>query len=509
MPDTLIEMFRQTVAEHGSLASVVDGNSRLSYRQLDEQSSEIAAIVRKAGIGPGDRVGILKRKTAEAVASIWGVLKSGGAYVPLDPKWGSTRLSSILQDANMAVILVDRALSPRLQEAAGACPSWSVIDMPAGDLLVSTKTESAPAAPMTCKLSSPAYVLYTSGSTGAPKGVQHTHASALAFVQWAAAAFALSSNDRLSCHAPLHFDLTIFDLFAAARAGACVVLIPDAAALFPLEVTSIIQREKITVWYSVPFALMQLLARGKLPERQESLREVIFAGERFPPVQLRQLAQAVPKARLTNLFGPTETNVCAYYHLAAGDIESDEFCPIGQACPYASLAVVDQLGNEVSEDEIGELLVAGDSVMTGYLNRPALNDEVFVTRLNQDTPRSYFRTGDRVTAPGSKPIRFHGRIDRQVKIRGFRLELDEIEAALVNCTGVRAAAAWLQTTSDGMAELRAAVESERRDDPSALTRQIRRQLPAAAVPEEISVLTQLPRTVTGKVDYGALAKQSA
>ena len=163
----------------------------------------------------------------------------------------------------------------------------------------------------------PAYVLYTSGSTGIPKGVQHTHASALAFVRWAAAQFDISSHDRLSCHAPFHFDLTIFDLFVAAMTGACVVLIPEEAALFPFQVASILESERITVWYSVPFALTQLVSHGNLAARRLALRELIFAGERFPPRQLLGLAAAVPGVRYRTS-GPTETNVCAYHHLTSG-----------------------------------------------------------------------------------------------------------------------------------------------------------------------------------------------
>jgi acyl-coenzyme A synthetase/AMP-(fatty) acid ligase len=211
---------------------------------------------------------------------------------------------------------------------------------------------------------------------------------------------------------------------------------------------------------------------------------------------------------LTNLFGPTETNVFAYHHLALDDLASDEFCPIGTPCPYSLVSVVDINGDEVKPGDVGELFVGGSSVMTGYLNRPELNQKAFVARVAAGKTERFFRTGDLATAPSDGPMRFHGRIDRQVKVRGFRVELDEIEGALANCVGVIAAAAWVDSDSNGFAEVRAAVAL---DPASALTghhliEQVRSCLAQAAVPAHVSVLADLPRSINGKVDYAALAK---
>jgi amino acid adenylation domain-containing protein len=425
---------------------------------------------------------------------------------------GPNRLAAVLQDAGLAALVVESALVSKLQGlvTSGLSP-WLADATTDGDILsFPNPTGSSSSSDSIASTDvAPAYILYTSGSTGVPKGVQQTHASALAFVTWAATEFDVSSNDRLSCHAPLHFDLTIFDLFVAALTGACVVLIPEDVAMFPRQVASLIEAERITVWYSVPFALMQLVKHDSLKGRRLALREVIFAGERFPPLQLRQLASILPGIRLTNLFGPTETNVCTYHHLTPDDLASDDFCPIGWPCPYASIVVIDENGNKVAPSEAGELLVGGASVMTGYLNRPELNEQVFVTRTADGKAERFFRTGDLVTTPETGPMRFHGRVDRQVKVRGFRIELDEIEAALANCAGVIAAAAWVDNDSNGFAEVRAAVAT----NPLATTLtndglilQIRSYLNQAAVPTQVFVLPELPRSVNGKVDYAALAR---
>jgi amino acid adenylation domain-containing protein len=514
MSESLAGVFRQTARSFGDRPAVVGPGGTVSYAELDSMSDDIAATLRSVGASDGARVGIFRRKDVGTVASIYGALKAGAAYVPIDTKMGPNRLAAVLNDAGLAALCVEPALGQRLKALAtdGLSP-WLADASEHGTILsFPGRSASPPAGDGASPAGSPpAYVLYTSGSTGVPKGVQHTHASALAFVSWAADEFGVTSNDRLSCHAPLHFDLTTFDLFVAAMTGACVVLVPDDLAIFPLQVASLIEAERITVWYSVPFALIQLLQHGRLAGRRLALREVIFAGERFPPAQLRQLASVLPEVRLTNLFGPTETNVCTYHRLTPDDVASDEFCPIGMPCPYTLVAVVDEAGREVAPGETGELLVGGGSVMTGYLNRPELNERVFVTRMTDGKPERFFRTGDLVTTPEAGPIRFHGRGDRQVKVRGFRIELDEIEAALANCAGVVAAAAWVEQDGHGFAEVRAAVSVDPASAPPTadeLILQLRRHLNQAAVPARATVLSDLPRTANGKVDYAALAKSA-
>jgi amino acid adenylation domain-containing protein len=504
MSESLTAIFRRTVRDFGNRPAVAGPNRTISYAELDSISDGIAGSLRKIGIRPGARVGILRRKSIETVAGIYGALKAGCAYVPIDSKMGIDRLAAVLNDAGLAALIIEPLLMPKFQELIAKNLTPRLANAASyGEIL----RFSNPAEELS-PVNDLAYILYTSGSTGIPKGVQHSHASALAFVSWATTEFALSCSDRLSCHAPFHFDLTTFDLFCAAMAGACVVLIPDEVVMFPGQVASLIEKEAITVWYSVPFALIQMVERGNLAGRRQALREVIFAGERFPPAQLRRLAATLPEVELTNLFGPTETNVCTYHRLSPDDLASDEFCPIGRPCPYASVVVIDADGNEAGAGEMGELLVGGSSLMAGYLNRPELNKNVFVTRPTSGRPERFFRTGDLVTAPAGGPIRFHGRVDRQVKVRGFRIELDEIESALANCAGVVAAAAWVKNDSNGFAEVRAAVAAGSAsagltgDD---LIVQVRGALAQAAVPAQVLVLNDLPRSVNGKIDYAALA----
>lgn len=506
MSESLAAALRRTAARHGERPAVVGPDQTLSYAELRTRAERVAATLRQLGVAPGGRVGLLRSKNAETVALLYGILEAGCAYVPIDTRMGAERLAAVLADAELAALAVEPSFKPRLLELARmGLARWLDAAREAEGIF-----SFATLRPVPCE-DDLAYILYTSGSTGRAKGVQHTHASAFAFADWAAAAFGLSPEDRLSCHAPLHFDLTTFDLFAALLTGAAVVLVPEDLALFPRQLAAWIEAEGITVWYSVPFALIELVLRGGLAGRRLRLREVIFAGERFPPGELRRLAAAVPAARLSNLFGPTETNVCTYHHLSSPDLASDELCPIGKACPYALTLIVDEDGSEVAAGESGELWVGGGSVMTGYLHRAELNARVFVTRRVGEASERFFRTGDLVSRDHQQVMRFHGRADRQVKVRGFRLELDEIEAELGGCPGVRAAAAWVERDERGFAELLAAVASQESEAPpraEQLTERLRSRLPQAAVPSQILVLAELPRTGNGKIDYAALAQDA-
>jgi amino acid adenylation domain-containing protein len=356
-----------------------------------------------------------------------------------------------------------------------------------------------------------AYVIYTSGSTGTPKGVMISHANALAFVNWAAAEFAVSAGDRLSSHAPLHFDLSIFDLYAAMKAGASVSLVPDGTSTFPVRLAEWIVKNEISIWYSVPSILTLLLLKGGI-ERADlaRLRLVLFAGEVFPTKYLRELLRALPRAAFANLYGPTETNVVTWYPVPPLDGAGDEPIPIGRACANSEIFLVDDEGRLVEEPGVpGELYARGPTIAQGYWGDPEKTARTFVANPFQPnfTERVY-RTGDIVARDPGGELRLLGRRDRMVKSRGYRIELDEIETVLYAHPEVKEAAVVAIPDELAGNVIRAFVAPETLAV-AALREHCLGRLPRYMVPESFEVRAELPKTSTGKVDRPTLARESA
>lgn len=494
----------------------------LTYEELSCRSSSLARLLIQQGVKRGDRVGFYMEKSLEAVVAIYGIMKAGAAYVPIDPHAPISRVAFIIHDCGIQHLISSETKIGQLQELMEKKVALdSVIGVRSKDALpvrciAWEEVYQAPprvAACVTATEMDLAYILYTSGSTGDPKGVMHTHRSALSFAQWAATTFMLGSEDRVSNHAPYHFDLTILDLFSSASVGASTIIIPEDVARLPASLASLMSKEKLTVWYSVPFALIQLLQRGGLESRDlTSLRCVLFAGEPFPPKHLRQLMQRLPQSSFFNLYGPTETNVCTFYKVAPMRENEERPLPIGQACANTELLVVDGEDQPVAPGDIGELLVRGPSTMPGYWNRPELTNRAFFRRSAMPPfQEDFYRTGDMVQRGADGNYQLLGRKDRQVKIRGFRIELDEIEVALLSHAQVEEAAVYLRLDVEEMASIEAAVVAK----PGAattsieLSRYLSERLPSYATPNRILIVDQLPRTATDKIDRRALRDQAS
>ncbi len=318
-------------------------------------------------------------------------------------------------------------------------------------------------------------------------------------------------EDTLSNHAPLHFDLTVFDLYLSALVGATVVPVPDEITYLGAELSSFIDREGISVWYSVPSALT-LLARtlpgpGALPR----LRTVVFAGEVFPTKELRRLRELLPDVSLWNLYGPTETNVCTYYRVT--DLPEDDRVPIpiGRACENTEVFALRDDGQLAGVGEEGELFVRGTGVMDGYWGRPEKTAEVLVANpLPGGTRDMAYRTGDLVRLRPDGDYEFLGRRDHQIKSRGYRIELGDIEAALAaNQEFLESAAIAVPHDDWGTAIVAWVVP---RNGSEVTERSVRRYvatvLPRYMVPARVEVVEALPRTSNGKIDRQRLIDRS-
>ena len=480
---TLLDYLAHAAAHHPHQVAVADSSGEISYAELATRSTTLAAALCRAGAGPGQRVVFHLPPGHKAVIAIWAILKTGAAYVPIDPACPPARLATLLTRIQPQVVITPfpvtcTASSVDIQAAYGDPEPFPAIRPHPDD---------------------PAYILHTSGSTGVPKGVVLTHTNATAFVNWAVQEFDLGPTDRIAGHAPTHFDLSILDIFGAAKAAATLLPVPASARIFGAQLAAFLRHSRTTVLYCVPTALT-MLSTAATSHDLTQLRCVLFAGEVCPPSTLRTMAALAPHAQYANLYGPTETNVCTYYRLTPADLHRATL-PIGYPLPGVSARVMATPDREAEPEEPGELYVTGPTVAAGYWNDPQQTATRFLT-----TPagRTY-RTGDVVTRAHDGLLYFHGRLDRQIKTRGHRVELDEVEAALRAHPQVNDAVVFAVADPAITNRLIAAVVTTGDITTGQLRKACADFLPAYAIPTAVYLLEQLPLTSTGKLDRAAVS----
>src|SRR5438874_6462681 len=489
-----------------------EGDS-IRYDELMHLSDRVRDRLCRIGVKPRDRVGMCLRKSADGIACIFGIMKAGAAYVPVDPTAPASRNAFIFQNCGIKVLMVEERLETGLRERfreVGFAPRFIVLDgIGAGRQLTQSldKLQAVdPAPPVASVVPSPAelaYILYTSGSTGQPKGVMLSHGNAGCFVDWCSDVFRPDEHDRFSSHAPFHFDLSILDIYVSLKHGATLVIVEEQLGKEPARLAPWIAEKKLTVWYSAPSILSLTAQFGKLEQYDySSLRLVLFAGEVFPIKYLKLLKSLWRHPRYFNLYGPTETNVCTFYEVPELIPESqNEPVPIGKACPYCEPLVVSETGSEVGAGGEGELCISGPSVLQGYWNLRENTAKAFL--LGRDT--RWYRTGDIVVELPDGNYKFLGRRDRMIKKRGYRIELGEIEAALYRHLAIKEAAV-LAFPDDNGVPIKAFVSARNGSKLSIieLKKFCSENLPLYMVPDLFCCLESLPKTSTDKIDYQKL-----
>lgn len=484
-------LVRASAARTPDRVAVCGWDGDITYAELDALADVLGQRLRRIGVEAGDRVGLWLDKSVLAVAAMQACLRIGAVYVPVDPLSPTPRANTIVRDAGARVVVTDehrvaKAEAPTMQVATGE-EGWRAL-MRGGERLAEHHS------PAETEL---AYILYTSGSTGTPKGVCISHLNARAFIDWGVEALELSAEDRFSSHAPFHFDLSVLDLYGAFAVGACVCLLTESAASSPRRLVDYARREQISVWYSVPSALILMMQSGGLFEGEREAPEweprvFCFAGESFPIAHLRALRERWTRARFFNLYGPTETNVCTAYEVVDIAPERTHPVPIGRACSGDEVWVQTDSGERAGPGERGELYVSGPTVMLGYWGR--------------EPHVGPYPTGDIVRLEDNGELYFIGRRDHMVKVRGHRVELGEIEAALGLQDSICDVAVVVRG-SGLTAKLVAVIEVEGERAPSllALKRACAERLPHYMIIDQVEVVDALPRTRNGKIDRRALA----
>jgi amino acid adenylation domain-containing protein len=486
--------------------AIVEQDRQMTLAELRAEALAISATLRQNGMAAGDRVALVLDKSRDAIVALYGALLAGAVYIPVPPSWPRARIDAALR-ASGARIVVVRDGDDGVGKARLLIPATGVVvDWPTADAIRAARNDG----PARCDPSSPAFILFTSGSTGTPKGVTISHSAAGAFIDWTAREFRLGPDDRLACPSPLSFDLSTFDVLNIARSGSACVLLPEPTRWVPRLLFQAIAELGVTVWYSVPSALAAVSDTPEVVrDRLSCVRVLLLAGEVFPPRLAVALRAACPRARILNLYGPTETNVVTWYELPA-DVDPDRSVPIGTACPYALISIGPDVGaagdraTRGGEATIGELLLAGRSTMLGYWNREADTARAFI-ETGEGTGRvRYYRSGDRVSRLPGGQLHYIGRTDRQIKRRGIRIEPEEIEHVLGRHAAVAEAA--VVATSDNPPVVSAFVRLAPGLPATADDLQLHcaTLLPSSMLPDRIVILAVMPRGSRGKVDHGKL-----
>ena len=500
---TLHALFEARAAAAPDAVALIGGDARVSYRALDRRANTVARALRGRGVAPGQCVGVHLDRGADAVAAILGVLKAGAAYLPLDPAYPAERLAYMLNDAGARVVLSSPALAPVAAPGVAVLPiggAWN--EDAADDANVPATTGAADAA----------YRVYTSGSTGLPKGVAATHRGVVNRVWWMQGAYPWAAGEVACQKTALSFVDAVAETFAPLLAGVPLAIVADDYAKDPRRLAAALAAHGVTRVVLVPSLLRALLeTHPNLGARLPSLRLCVSSGERLPAELCAAFRAAAPGVRLLNLYGSSEVAADATCYDTAELAADAATVPVGRPIANTRVYVLDAALQPLPAGVPGEVWVGGDGVALGYPGRPELTAERFVTDpFSADPAARLYRTGDvgRMRADGVLELR--GRADAQVKVRGVRVEPGEVEAALAAHPSVRQAVVIAREDVPGEARLVAYVTGNG-EAPSAvvLRAHLAARLPAFLVPSAFVALDALPLTPSGKVDRRALPAPEA
>lgn len=477
---------------------------QLSYRELDERSSQLARHLLSLGIGEGSRVGVLLDKNADLIVTLLATLKTGAAYIPLDPAYPAARVRSILEDAEPVRILSQEKF--RASFASVSMP-LDICDSPEWQNAVSKNSRSAPK--LKISPDAAAYAIFTSGSTGEPKAALTSHRSVLRLFEHAQDLYGFNERDVWTLFHSYCFDFSVWEIWGALLFGARLCVVPTEISRSAADFYELLVKEKVSVLNATPSAFMPLMRRHlRGPGDDLSLRYAILGGE---SLDLRLLSgwferRGYESPRLINGYGPTECTIFTSFKFIGPEDLVTPISNIGREIKDLSVVICDASLGAVAPGESGELLIAGPGVSLGYIKRPELSAEKFVQR----DGKLYYRSGDKVRRLASGDLEYLGRLDSQIKLRGYRIELSEIESVLAMQEGVSQAAACL--TGEGVAarietwlvlkeNASSATEKELKD-------RLKTLLPDYMVPTRIHFVASLPLNAHGKLDRAQLAKLS-
>ena len=433
MIKNILQMLEKTARIFPEKTAFSDVNGGITYKEVAADAKSIGTCISETG-QKGKAVAVILDKSKEALVSYMGVVYSGNFYVPIDTKMPNDRIKKILDTVEPCVILADEKNYERSHKLGSKA---RIIQY--GDAI---KTHSDEEALLMIRRKSidtdPIYALFTSGSTGIPKGVVCCHRSVIDYADWLTDTFSFNEETIFGNQTQFYFSMSVLDIYATIRSGAELHIIPQNLFTFPVKLLEHMNEYRVNTVYWVPTALctvanLKALDRVQMPY----LKKILFAGEPMPVKQLNIWRRHLPDALYANLFGPTEITDIGLYYIVNRTFSDDDSLPIGTVCDNVDILILDENDKEADEGEKGELCIRGSFLALGYYNNPEKTSEVFVQNpLNKHYPEVIYRTGDIVSINTLGELMYHGRKDYQIKHRGNRIELGEIESAAGRMDGI-------------------------------------------------------------------------
>ena len=501
MQINILEYLDRTVKDHPQKTAIIDGERRISFRQLNDQASSLALELNK--FGHINRVfAVFLPKSIECILSDIAVTYSGNAYMNLDINNPGTRIKNILDLVHPEAIITNNKQLKKVHEISSDIP---IINIEEVELNLDSDNKLFNDVRGKIIDTDPLCIINTSGSTGTPKGVILNHKSYIDYTDWAIETFNFTGDEILGVLSPVIFDHYNYEICLMMAKACTLVLLDQKKASFPVLLLEELKKHNIDYIFWVPtimvnIANMDLLSKVSLP----SLKMIWFAGEVFPTKQFNYWRKHLPEATFVNLYGPVETSVDCTYFIVNRELKDDEPIPIGKPCRNTDIIILNEKDEPVGENETGELCVRGTSLAMGYYNDPEKTEKVFIQNpLNRKYPEKIYRTGDLVFRNQEGELIFKGRKDTLIKHLGYRVELAEIEHTLINT---------LKLIENGCIvydhvkkEIKLFYEAKEELPLAETRRKIANVLPNYMIPGSYIRFDELPRNASGKIDRSHLS----